>query len=180
MEHKIHYPDSGADKNGFDLNKIDDDEVKDYFKEDHFTEMAARGTQIKNYFGLTDDAQEVTPEMLEYAARNYLKDYGYDNEMKEYFESISDYKKAAKWITDHASVGLGAYYVGDRIADPKKEKKRNGGKLTPYKAGFRFIDHKKNTEIRKMHHTDSLVGNSCISTKTINQVKALCLLKKVA
>lgn len=143
VEHKIHYPDSGADKNGFDLNKIDDDEVKDYFKEDHFTEMAARGTQIKNYFGLTDNAQEVTPEMLEYAARNYLKDYGYDNEMKEYFESISDYKKAAKWITDHASVGLGAYYVGDRIADPKKEKKRNGGKLTPYKAGFRFIDHKK-------------------------------------
>ena len=143
VEHKIHYPDSGADKNGFDLNKIDDDEVKDYFKEDHFTEMAARGTQIKNYFGLTDDAQEVTPEMLEYAARNYLKDYGYDNEMKEYFESISDYKKAAKWITDHASVGIGAYYVGDRIANPKKEKKRNGGKLTPYKAGFRFIDHKK-------------------------------------
>lgn len=143
VEHKIHYPDSDADKSGFDLNKIDDDEVKDYFKEDHFTEMAARGTQIKNYFGLTDDAQEVTPEMLEYAARNYLKDYGYDNEMKEYFESISDYKKAAKWITDHASVGLGAYYVGDRIADPKKEKKRNGGKLTPYKAGFRFIDHKK-------------------------------------
>lgn len=143
VEHKIHYPDSGADKNGFDLNKIDDDEVKDYFKEDHFTEMAARGTQIKNYFGLTDDAQEVTPEMLEYAARNYLKDYGYDNEMKEYFESISDYKKAAKWITDHASVGIGAYYVGDRIVNPKKEKKRNGGKLTPYKAGFRFIDHKK-------------------------------------
>ena len=143
VEHKIHYPDSGADKNGFDLNKIDDDEVKDYFKEDHFTEMAARGTQIKNYFGLTDDAQEVTPEMLEYAARNYLKDYGYDNEMKEYFESISDYKKAAKWITDHASVGIGAYYVGDRIANPKKEKKRNGGKVTPYKAGFRFIDHKK-------------------------------------
>lgn len=143
VEHKIHYPDSGADKNGFDLNKIDDDEVKDYFKEDHFTEMAARGTQIKNYFGLTDDAQEVTPEMLEYAARNYLKDYGYDNEMKEYFESISDYKKAAKWITDHASVGLGAYYVGNKIANPKKEKKRNGGKLTPYKAGFRFIDYKK-------------------------------------
>lgn len=143
VEHKIHYPDSGADKNGFDLNKIDDDEVKDYFKEDHFTEMAARGTQIKNYFGLTDDAQEVTPEMLEYAARNYLKDYGYDNEMKEYFESISDYKKAAKWITDHASVGIGAYYVGDRIANPKKEKKRNGGKLTPYKVGFHFIDHKE-------------------------------------
>lgn len=143
VEHKIHFPDSGADKSGFDLNKIDDDEVKDYFKEDHFTEMAARGTQIKNYFGLTDDAQEVTPEMLEYAARNYLKDYGNDNEMKEYFESISDYKKAAKWITDHASVGIGAYYVGNKIANPKKEKKRNGGKLTPYKAGFRFIDYKK-------------------------------------
>lgn len=143
VEHKIHYPDSDADKSGFDLNKIGDDEVKDYFKEDHFTEMAARGTQIKNYFGLTDDAQEVTPEMLEYASRNYLKDYGNDNEMKEYFESISDYKKAAKWITDHASVGIGAYYVGNKIADPKKEKKRNGGKLTPYKAGFRFIDHKK-------------------------------------
>lgn len=91
--------------------------------------MAARGTQIKNYFGLTDDAQEVTPEMLEYAARNYLKDYGYDNEMKEYFESISDYKKAAKWITDHASVGLGAYYVGDRIADPKKKRKETEGSL---------------------------------------------------
>lgn len=129
-EHIVHYPDEGATKkNGFDMDKLgDDEELKDYFKDSRFTEMAARGTQIKNYFGLTNDSQIVTPEMLEYAKNNYVKDYGIDNDMTGFFDTIVDYDKAARWITEHASVGLGAYYIGDRIGNPKNEKKRNGGK----------------------------------------------------
>lgn len=140
-EHAVHYPDKGAEKEGFDINKLKTKKAKEYFRQGHFSEIAARGTQIKNYFGLTDDSQVVTPEMLEYAKRNYIKDYGIDNDMSDFFKTIVDYDKAAKWITEHASVGLGAYYVGDKIGNPKKEKKRDGG-LTLYKAGFRFVDNK--------------------------------------
>jgi len=43
-------------------------------------EAAARGTQIKNYFGIADNT-EVTPDMLKYAAKHYVEDTGMDNNM---------------------------------------------------------------------------------------------------
>lgn len=61
-------------------------------------EQLARGTQIKNYLGITDESP-ITPKQLKYAAENYVKDTGYDNNMTEFFSTIKDYKKAAKWLS---------------------------------------------------------------------------------
>lgn len=69
-----------------------------YFVRRNFTEMVQRGTQIKNYFGLTSPDQEITGPMLEYAYKNYIKDTGLDNDMSDFFAFIDDFDKAAKWI----------------------------------------------------------------------------------
>ena len=66
-------------------------------------EQLARGTQIKNYLGIVDESP-ITPEQLKYAAQNYVKDTGYDNNMTDFFRSIKDYKKAAKWLSLAPSV----------------------------------------------------------------------------
>ena len=66
-------------------------------------EQLARGTQIKNYLGIVDESS-ITPEQLKYAAQNYVKDTGYDNNMTDFFRSIKDYKKAAKWLSLAPSV----------------------------------------------------------------------------
>lgn len=73
--------------------------VRDYFGQDNFTELKARGTQLKNYFGITDN-QPITGDMLKYAAKNYVKDAGLDNNMTQMFSGIKDWDAAAKWFTD--------------------------------------------------------------------------------
>ena len=60
-------------------------------------EQAARGTQIKNYFGLKE-GQKLTGDMLRYAEKNYVKDVGFDNDMTKWFNGIKDFDKYAKWI----------------------------------------------------------------------------------
>ena len=52
-------------------------------------EQLARGTQIKNYLGIVDESP-ITPEQLKYAAQNYVKDTGYDNNMTDFFRSIKN------------------------------------------------------------------------------------------
>lgn len=39
--------------------------------------------------------------MLKYAAKNYVKDMGFDNNMTQMFSSIKDWDAAAKWFTDY-------------------------------------------------------------------------------
>ena len=46
-------------------------------------EVAARGTQLKNYFGLKE-GEQLTPEMWNYAARHYATDV-VDNNMTDLF-----------------------------------------------------------------------------------------------
>ena len=74
----------------------------DYFSKYNYDELAQRGVQIKNYFGLTSPNQEITPSMLKYAYKNYIKDTGIDNDMIEFFSSISDFDKAAKWLSKNS------------------------------------------------------------------------------
>lgn len=74
--------------------------VKDYFTRNNFTELKARGTQLKNYFGINDN-QPITGDMLKYAAKNYVKDVGLDNNMTQMFSGIKDWDAAAKWFTDN-------------------------------------------------------------------------------
>lgn len=88
-------------------------------------ELAARGSQIKDYFGLVDDAQEVTPEMLKYAARNYDTRW-MDNNMLDFFSGIKDWDKAAKWITKYSTVTLPAAAIPYFVDESKSEYGKGG------------------------------------------------------
>ena len=76
-------------------------DVDNYYIRRNFTEMIQRGTQLKNYFGLTSPDQKITPQMLEYAYKNYVKDTGIDNNMSTFFSFIDDFGKAAEWINNN-------------------------------------------------------------------------------
>lgn len=68
-------------------------------RNEYGTELTARGTQIKNYFGLDKD-KPITEDMLKYAADNYVKDKGFDNNMTDFFSGIKNYKEMAKWLSE--------------------------------------------------------------------------------
>ena len=72
-----------------------------YFNGFNSTEVQARGTQIKNYFGLTEE-EPLTAEHLKYAALHFVKDRGYDNGMTAFFNSIKNYNNVAKWLNDNS------------------------------------------------------------------------------
>lgn len=69
------------------------------------TEQTARGTQIKNYYGLNEGNQDITPAMWEYARRNYVKDTGINNNMTE-------------WLSKH-SPAIAAPLIGGTLYDDK-------------------------------------------------------------
>lgn len=94
MDHAIHIP--GEAPKGFDTSLTD---LSDYFSAKNGTELTGRGTQIKDYYGLSSPDQEITEDMLRYAAKNYVKDTGMNNNMTEFFKSIVDWKEAAKWLS---------------------------------------------------------------------------------
>ena len=95
-------------------------DAREYFIGNYGTELAARGTQLKNYFGITDSyLQKITPDMLKYAKEFYVKDTGLDNNMTEFFEGITDYDEFAKWLSK-AAYSKGGIHI----------KKKNRGKFT--------------------------------------------------
>lgn len=75
--------------------------IGEYFTQKNYTELTARGTQLKNYFGISDDTP-LTGDMLKYAASNYVKDTGMNNNMNQMFRSIKDWDKAADWFNKHS------------------------------------------------------------------------------
>lgn len=95
IDHAIHIP--GEVPKGFGS-------TIEYFTNKNGTELAARGSQIKDYFGLSSPKQEITEDMLRYAAKNYAKDTGMNNNMTEFFNSITDWKEAAKWLSKWSSM----------------------------------------------------------------------------
>ena len=99
MDHAIHIP--GEAPKGFDTSLTD---LSDYFSARNGTELTGRGTQIKDYYGLSSPDQEITEDMLRYAAKNYIKDTGMDNNMTEFFKSIVDWKEAAKWLSKWSTI----------------------------------------------------------------------------
>ena len=64
-------------------------------------EWLARGTQIKNYFGLKE-GEELTEDMLRYAAQNMVKDRGYDNNLSLFFGGIKDFKRMTEYLNKYA------------------------------------------------------------------------------
>lgn len=101
ISHEIRHAFSGRTPSRTDIEGFDVENIK-YFNKNNYDELAARGTQIKNYFGLTSPDQEITPSMLKYAYKNYIKDTGINNNMIEFFNSITDFDKAAKWLSENS------------------------------------------------------------------------------
>ena len=99
MDHAIHIP--GEAPKGFDTSLTD---LSGYFSARNGTELTGRGTQIKDYYGLSSPDEEITEDMLRYAAKNYIKDTGMDNNMTEFFKSIVDWKEAAKWLSKWSTI----------------------------------------------------------------------------
>lgn len=99
MDHAIHIPEEAP--KGFDTSLTD---LSGYFSARNGTELTGRGTQIKDYYGLSSPDQEITEDMLRYAAKNYIKDTGMDNNMTEFFKSIVDWKEAAKWLSKWSTI----------------------------------------------------------------------------
>lgn len=103
VDHAIHIP--AEPPRGFDIGYIDKHiSQPGYFSNKNGTELAARGSQLKDYYGLDDPNQEITEDMLRYAAENYVKDTKLDNNMGLFFKSITDWKEAAKWLSKYATI----------------------------------------------------------------------------
>lgn len=83
-------------------------------------EQTARGTQLKNYFGLKE-GEDITPEMWEYAKQNYTKDMGFDNNMIQWMNSIVDVPKYLKWLNKEAPVVTGIIGGGIYANSKKKD-----------------------------------------------------------
>ena len=120
---------SGKVDGWFDSSRIEDKGVRDYISRP--MELLARGTQIKDFYGLTDNAEKVTPEMLKFAARHYA-DNVMDNQMTEFFNGIKDWGKAAEWISKYSTATLPAIAVSKLLQDGKEKdeypaNKRHGG-----------------------------------------------------
>ncbi len=104
--HYVYAPSSYAP--GFNYNK--GNEYDTYFRNAGGLsgEVAARGTQLKNYFGL-EEGQPLTEDMLEYAKHHYIKDTGLNNGMSDFFSRIINPKEFLPWINKHAPVIIGGY-----------------------------------------------------------------------
>lgn len=95
LDHAIHTPSQYPV--GFSKN------ASAYFLQNNGSELAARGSQIKDYFKITNPNQPITEDMLKYASQNYIKDTGINNNMTEFFSNIVDWKQAAKWLSKYAT-----------------------------------------------------------------------------
>lgn len=69
-----------------DLSKIENPQIRNYLNKPE--EIIERMSQLKNYFGMKG-SEKFTKEHLYVAKQNYLKDTELDNNMKEFFESIT-------------------------------------------------------------------------------------------
>lgn len=98
-------------------------EGRDYFRKSRATEQTARGTQIKNYYGLNEGSQDITPAMWEYARRNYVKDTGINNNMTEWLNSVDerDISAFVKWLSNNAPV-IAAPLIGGTMYGNKDSK----------------------------------------------------------
>lgn len=114
LDHALHRPITPPE--GFDFSGS---LYKDYFLNKNGTELSARGTQVKDYFRITDPNEPITEDMLKTASQVYIKDTGINNMMSEFFKGISDYKKAAKWLSDNSTVISVPFLLSPSIIGPQ-------------------------------------------------------------
>lgn len=92
---------------GTDMSKVPQ-YVQDYFQLDDGTELHARLAQLKNWYGIRDPHQPITPEMWNYARRHYVPTMkGFDNNMQQMFRVVTDPKKFLDWINPRVASQAG-------------------------------------------------------------------------
>lgn len=78
------------------------DSTNDYLTNSNNTEIAARGSQMKDWFGFTSKDQKLTPDMVRYFRDNYPY-VVMDNNLTEMFNHVVDMDKFVEWLNKHAS-----------------------------------------------------------------------------
>lgn len=86
--------------------------TREYFSGSNATELHARLAQLKNYFGLKNAYDVITPDMWKYAKEHYIKDIGYDNNMLDMFNIVTDPKKYLDWINPRVATTAGVGGIG--------------------------------------------------------------------
>lgn len=86
--------------------------VQRYFKSHDGTELKARLTQLKNYFGIRDPHQPITVDQWNYARRHYVNDMGADNNMQQLFRAVIDPKAFLDWINPKVASTVGLTSIG--------------------------------------------------------------------
>lgn len=84
------------------------------------TEVAARGSQLHDYFGHTG-IEPITADELKYAKEHYIKDTGINNNMFDLLWSINDYDALAKWMTKY-STGIIPFGLGTSLYNSNQTK----------------------------------------------------------
>lgn len=100
LDHAIHTPNEPI-PDGVFFPRIKNLYGNEFTKQNN-TEVAARGSQLHDYFGHVGN-EPITEEMLKYAKNNYVKDTGINNDMNDLLWSVNDYKGLADWMTKYAT-----------------------------------------------------------------------------
>lgn len=99
VDHALHLPDEPVPEGAFFPRiKL----AGSYFTRNNNTEVAARGSQLHDYFGHTG-TEPITAEELKYAKEHYVQDTGINNNMSNMLWSINDYDALAKWMTKYST-----------------------------------------------------------------------------
>lgn len=110
--------DSPLFNEAFDFNNLDGSDIA-YFTRNgsDATEMAQRFTQLADELRLAP-GEEMTPGQLEFMRDNYVNLTGMDNNMKEFFSTFKNIKKAAKWGSAYHKA-LIPLIIGSSLTLPK-------------------------------------------------------------
>lgn len=109
LNHLLHIPDEPVPKGtvyGGWMNIFGD-----YFKRFNNTDIAARLSQIRDYYGQTGK-EPLTEAMLKYAREHYENDTGLKNRVQEMLWNTGDLKGLAEWGNKHATGLLPFGFIG--------------------------------------------------------------------
>lgn len=145
-------------------NKYLPENIQEYLLDHSEEELVARGTQLKNYFGLKGN-EPITPEMLKYAAKNYVKDTGMDNNMTQMFNAITDWDAAAQWFSKYSLKQGGKMNIIEQFKKGYKIKIKESqkGSFTKYcngKVTNECIQRGKNSPDPKIRKKATFAQNS--------------------
>ena len=118
LEHALHAPSTPLPDGIMDSNFLN--LYDGYFRINNNTDIAARGSQIRDWLGQTG-TEPLTMMDLQRASENYVKDVGIDNNMTEFFNAIRDYKGLAKWLSKEATGVVPATIIGDKLHKSKQK-----------------------------------------------------------